>query len=165
MWRDANTGARHGAVNLGQGFPDWDCAPALKALVAAALDAGHNQYAPMAGVAALQLPDAYYQKLTREYTARKHILLDYLTRAGFRFSVPQGAYYVLTDITPFGATNDVEFGKWLVTDIGVAGVPGSSFYKPAEAGRTRLRFMWAKKEETLHAAGERLLKLRELVKA
>ena len=115
----------------------------------------------MAGVAALQLPQSYYDKLKREYSARKNILLDYLTRAGFKFSVPQGAYYVLTDISDFGATNDVDFGRWLVTDVGVAGVPGSSFYKPAEAGRTRLRFMWAKKEETLHAAGERLLKIRD----
>jgi aspartate/methionine/tyrosine aminotransferase len=70
--------------------------------------------------------------------------------------------YVMTDIMPFGGTDDVAFSRQLVTEFGIAAVPGSSFYSPRSDGMTKLRFMFAKKDETLHAAGERLLKLRSL---
>jgi aminotransferase len=116
----------------------------------------------MAGAAALKLPQAYYIKLRNDYRRRGSILLPYLHQAGFTFNDPAGAYYVMTDITPFGADDDREFVLKLVRDFGVAGVPGSSFYSPKESGRTKVRFMFAKKDETLHAAGERLLKLRSL---
>ena len=76
---------------------------------------------------------------------------------------PDGAYYVVTDISRLGGTDDVEFVRNLVTQIGVAGVPGSSFYAPKELGRTKVRFMWAKRDETLHEAGRRLLRVRELI--
>ena len=118
----------------------------------------------MAGAAALVLPEAYYAKLTTDYTRRRSILLKYLRDAGFLFTEPRGAYYVMTDVTPFGASDDVEFVRRLVTEFGVAGVPGSSFYSPKSLGNTKVRFMWAKKDETLHAAGERLMKLRSLLK-
>ena len=67
----------------------------------------------------------------------------------------------MTDITALGGTNDIEFVKKMIETVGVAAVPGSSFYSPKELGQTKVRFMFAKKDDTLHQAGERLLKLRE----
>lgn len=114
----------------------------------------------MAGAAALAFPQAYYDTLREDYRRRRELLVGYLREAGFEFHEPAGAYYVMTDITPFGWDNDVEFVRWLVQEIGVAAVPGSSFYAPPDLGRTKVRFMFAKKDETLHQAGERLLKLK-----
>lgn len=115
----------------------------------------------VAGAIAMAFPDSYYQKMLAEYRERREVLLGYLAQAGFAFSVPEGAYYVMTDIAGLGWNHDLEFTNWLVKDIGVAVVPGSSFYAPPEDGRTKVRFMFAKKTETLHQAGERLLKLRK----
>jgi len=114
----------------------------------------------IAAVAALELPDSYYEKLTTDYTRRRSILLPYLRDAGFKFTEPRGAYYVMTDISAFGAESDTAFVQKLIQEIGVAGVPGSSFYRPASDGRQKVRFMWAKKDQTLHDAGERLLRLK-----
>ncbi len=114
----------------------------------------------VAAVAALELPNSYYEKLTTDYTRRRSILLPYLKEAGFQFTQPRGAYYVMTDISAFGAENDIAFVHKLVQDTGVAGVPGSSFHRPASDGRQKVRFMWAKKDQTLHDAGERLLRLK-----
>ncbi len=116
----------------------------------------------MAGAAALKLPESYYTKLHDDYCRRGSILLPYLHEAGFRFTDPAGAYYVMTDISPFGASDDAVFNRRMIEEFGVAGVPGSSFYSPKESGRTKLRFMFAKKDDTLHRAGERLLKLKSL---
>lgn len=113
----------------------------------------------VAGAIAMAFPDSYYQKMLAEYRERRQVLLGYLAQAGFAFSAPEGAYYVMTDIAGLGWNHDLEFTNWLVKDIGVAVVPGSSFYAPPEDGRTKVRFMFAKKTETLHQAGERLLKL------
>jgi aminotransferase len=118
----------------------------------------------MAGAAALELPGEYYAKLRTDYTRRRDILVGYLREAGFAFELPQGAYYVLTDLAPFGVDDDRGFAERLVKEFGIAGVPGSSFYRPAQLGRRKLRFMWAKKDDTLHEAGRRLLKLRELLR-
>lgn len=115
----------------------------------------------VAGAIAMAFPDSYYQKMLAEYRERREVLLGYLAQAGFAFSAPEGAYYVMTDIAGLGWNHDLEFTNWLVKDIGVAVVPGSSFYAPPEDGRTKVRFMFAKKTETLHQAGERLLKLRK----
>ncbi|HNB74146.1 MAG TPA: aminotransferase class I/II-fold pyridoxal phosphate-dependent enzyme [Acidobacteriota bacterium] len=115
----------------------------------------------VAGAIAMAFPDSYYQKMLAEYRERREVLLGYLEQAGFAFSAPEGAYYVMTDIAGLGWNHDLEFTNWLVKDIGVAVVPGSSFYAPPEDGRTKVRFMFAKKTETLHQAGERLLKLRK----
>lgn len=115
----------------------------------------------VAGVAALALPDPYYETLRNDYRRRRDLILSYLHEAGFELHEPEGAYYVMTDIAPFGWDNDVEFVQWMVEKVGVAAVPGSSFYSPPEAGRTKVRFMFAQKEETLHAAGERLLKIKD----
>jgi aminotransferase len=85
------------------------------------------------------------------------VLVPYLQKAGFECHPPDGAYYVMTDVAGLGGTDDVEFVTRLVREVGVAGVPGSSFYSPKELGKTKVRFMFAKREETLHEAGRRLL--------
>jgi len=113
----------------------------------------------VAATIAYSLPKSYYESLREDYRRRRGILLGYLHAAGFEFHDPDGAYYVMTDVAKLGGKHDVEFVNWLVKDIGVAGVPGSSFYYPAERGRTKVRFMWAKKDDTLHEAGRRLQKL------
>ncbi len=116
-----------------------------------------------AGAVALELPPEYYGELARMYDRKRAMLLDILSGAGFRCHDPEGAYYIMTDIGHFGFGDDAEFARWLVQEIGVAGVPGSSFYAHRELGRTRLRFTFAKREETLARAGERLVKLRARV--
>ena len=116
----------------------------------------------LAGAAALELPPSYYEKLREDYRRRREILLEYLRQAGFAFVEPRGAYYVMTDASSLGCDDDVAFVRRMVQEFGVAGVPGSSFYYPARDGRTKVRFMWAKKDQTLHEAGERLLKMKSL---
>ncbi len=115
----------------------------------------------MAGAAALALPDSYYEELREGYRRRRELFLPYLRQAGFEVYEPEGAYYVMTDVAGLGATDDTEFVRWLIKEVGVGAVPGSSFYQPRDLGRTKVRFMFAKKEETLHRAGERLLRVRE----
>jgi len=112
-----------------------------------------------AGVVALSMPDSYYTELAAEYEARRDLLLGILAEHGFRSFTPSGAYYVMTDISGFGFEDDVEFVRHLVRQVGVAAVPGSGFYREPGFGRHRLRFCFAKKEETLRAAGERLARL------
>jgi aminotransferase len=114
----------------------------------------------MAGAAALALPPTYYEQLRDGYRKRRDLFLGYLRQAGFRFTEPEGAYYVMADLTPFGSDDDRAFVRRLVSEVGVAAVPGSSFYAPPELGRTWVRFMFAKRDETLHEAGRRLLRLR-----
>ena len=112
-----------------------------------------------AGVAALGVEDAYYDQLAASYQRRRDLLLDILRRHHFTCYVPSGAYYIMTDIGGFGFADDVEFARYLVKDVGVAAVPGSSFYRHAELGRTKLRFCFCKKDETLAAADARLERL------
>jgi aminotransferase len=113
-----------------------------------------------AGAVALQFPPSYYETLARDYTVRRDRLLGILTNAGFLCFKPRGAYYIMTDISAFGFPDDIAFAKHLVTQIGVAAVPGSSFYRDPADGRTHLRFTFCKKESTLQAAADRLQKLR-----
>jgi aspartate/methionine/tyrosine aminotransferase len=113
-----------------------------------------------AGAAALSLPDEYYAKLAEGYRVRRDHLIPALEAAGFRCFRPRGAYYVMTDISGFGFADDVTFTKYLVSEIGVAAVPGSSFYRDARDGARQVRFAFCKKLETLDAAAERLGKLR-----
>jgi aminotransferase len=116
----------------------------------------------MAGAAALELPSSYYQKLQDDYRRRRDLFVPYLQQAGFECEAPEGAYYVMTDITPFATgLDDVTFVRRMIETVGVSAVPGSSFYSPRSEGRQKVRFMFAKKDETLHAAGQRLLGLRE----
>jgi len=114
-----------------------------------------------AGALALRLPPAYYEHLQADYVARRDLLLPILEEAGFRVFRPDGAYYVMTDISAFGFASDVEFTRHLIQQVGVACVPGSSFYSDSgNAGAQQVRFCFCKKDETLHAAAERLRKLR-----
>ena len=112
-----------------------------------------------AGVVALGLPASYYAELARAYQVRRDTLLDILTRHHFTCYKPYGAYYIMTDIAAFGCSDDVEFAKYLVKDVGVAAVPGSSFYRNPASGRTKLRFCFCKRDETLTEADRRLEKL------
>jgi aspartate/methionine/tyrosine aminotransferase len=118
----------------------------------------------MAGVAALNLPAEYYAKLKADYTRRRDVFLPYLRAAGLTVYEPEGAYYVMTDVSPLGWADDAGFVKAMIAQVGVSAVPGSSFYSPKDLGRTMVRFMFAKKDETLHAAGERLRRLPEMKK-
>jgi len=111
-----------------------------------------------AGAVALGLPDAYYLQLAANYQKRRDALLEVLARHHFTCYTPLGAYYIMTDISAFGFGSDVEFARYLVKDIGVAAVPGSSFYT-TDAGRTKLRFCFCKKDETLQEADRRMEKL------
>jgi aminotransferase len=112
-----------------------------------------------AGVAALGVPDAYYAELARSYQRRRDLLLDILERHQFTCYAPHGAYYIMTDISGFGFRDDVEFARYLVKEVGVAAVPGSSFYRNAAAGRTKLRFCFCKRDETMVEADRRMAKL------
>ena len=112
-----------------------------------------------AGAAALSLPPSYYLELAERYRARRDHLIPALEKAGFRCYCPRGAYYVMTDISAFGFRNDVEFAAYLVKEIGIACVPGSSFYKHPKDGSQQVRFAFCKKPETLDEAARRLQKL------
>jgi aspartate/methionine/tyrosine aminotransferase len=112
-----------------------------------------------AGAVALAFPDAYYTKLAEDYRVRRDTLLPSLEAAGFGIFKPDGAYYVMTDISPLTRDDDVTFARRLILDPGVATVPGSSFYSRPELGRTKVRFAFPKRAETLAAASDRLLKL------
>lgn len=112
-----------------------------------------------AGAYALGLPLEYYEKLQADYTARRDRLLPVLERTGFQTFRPDGAYYIMTDISNFGFANDVEFTRHMIREIGVACVPGSSFYSDPAPGSQQVRFCFCKKDETLNAAAERLEKL------
>ena len=113
-----------------------------------------------AGAAALSLPDGYYAKLAEGYRVRRDHLMPALVAAGFRCFRPRGAYYVMTDIGAFGFKDDVDFTRYLVKEIGVAAVPGSSFYHNPADGARQVRFAFCKKPETLDEAAVRLSKLR-----
>jgi len=112
-----------------------------------------------AGAAALSLPPEYYLKLAEGYRVRRDQLVPALTVAGFRCFQPRGAYYVMTDISKFGYKDDVSFAKDLVQDVGVACVPGSSFYRDPRDGAKQVRFAFCKRPETLNEAARKLSKL------
>jgi aminotransferase len=114
-----------------------------------------------AGVLAMGLGEDYYRTLREDYARKRDLLLEGLESAGFRVFRPFGAYYIMTDITPLGFRNDVEFCEMLVKEVGVAAVPGSSFYSRPELGESQVRFCFCKKEKTLKEAIARLGRLRE----
>jgi aminotransferase len=109
-----------------------------------------------AGAVALGLPDQYYVDLAAEYQRRRDVLLEILERRHFTCYRPYGAYYIMTDIAAFGFADDVAFARYLIKDVGVAAVPGSSFYQNPAKGRTKLRFCFCKKDATLAEADRRL---------
>jgi aminotransferase len=113
-----------------------------------------------AGAVALELPPSYYRKMAESYQAKRDRMLEILSQAGFRCFRPSGAYYIMTDISSFGFVDDVAFARHLVQEIGVAVVPGTSFYRPGCGGAQQVRFTFCKTAETLNAAAERLALLR-----
>ena len=112
-----------------------------------------------AAVTALELPDSYYGELQRLYTHKRAIFLECLDAAGLSYTEPDGAYYVMVDISEFGWSSDTSFCEWMAREVGVAAVPGSSFFQEPINHLIRLHF--AKSSETLSAAGDLLLKLRD----
>ena len=110
----------------------------------------------------LSLGRPYYDSLATEYRRRRDVLVPALEAAGFAPRRPEGAYYVLCDITPFGFDDDTAFARWLVSEVGVAGVPGSSFYSEPALGKHLIRFTFCKTHDVLAAAAERLARAREL---
>ncbi len=118
--------------------------------------------APLQHAAAVgySFDEAYYAAMTADYAARRAYLGGALRAAGFTFAEPDGAYYFFADFTALSADDDVTFAEWLVKEIGVATVPGSSFYRPgAEAGKRYVRFAFCKTQATLEQAVERLKRL------
>jgi len=114
-----------------------------------------------AAVTALNFPDSYYSQLQAEYIQRKDLFLGNLIRTELKTTQPEGAYYVLVDISPFDFDDDYKFCTWMTKEIGVAAVPGSSFFREPVNHLIRLNF--AKSEETLIEVGERLIRLKELI--
>ena len=116
-----------------------------------------------AAAAALSMPASYFDSLSTTYRAKRERLLGILHNAGFRCIVPKGAYYIMTDVSSLieaasaagRFTDDVTMARYLVTDVGVASVPGTSFYRDPSGGRNQLRFCFCKKDETLTAAEQR----------
>lgn len=112
-----------------------------------------------AGVVALTQPDSYYAELAKHYRKRRDFTLELLSDAGFRCFAPAGAYYIMTDISGFGCAGDIAFVRHLIQDVGVAAVPGSSFFANPEHGAQFVRFCFCKKQETLDEVARRLKKL------
>ena len=113
-----------------------------------------------AGVTALHLPDSYFSGLAQSYQHKRDLLVGILEDAGFKCFLPKGAYYVMCDISRFGFESDLAFCQYLVEDIGVAAVPGSSFFSKLADGRQLICFCFAKRPETLQAAAGKLERLR-----
>ena len=113
-----------------------------------------------AAVTGLEFGDEYYLELQAKYTHMKELFVGGLKALGLAFTEPQGAYYVLLDVSEFEVKDDVAFCEWMAEHVGVAGVPGSSFFK--EDVHHLVRFHFAKKDETLKEALKRLKNLRDL---
>ncbi len=120
-----------------------------------------NAAAPMqqAGVLALGLDEGFYADLRGHYLQRRDLMLDVLERSGFRCFHPRGAYYIMADISGFGYPDDLEFARHLLEHVGVAAVPGSSFFEDPRHGAGLIRFCFCKKFETLNEAARRIAKL------
>jgi aspartate/methionine/tyrosine aminotransferase len=116
-----------------------------------------------AGAIGMHFDADYFNHLGQDYRARRAVLVEALTEAGFEFAVPEGAYYILADFSKLSDRDDVEFAKWMTRDVGVATVPGSSFYHERALGRSLVRFAFCKKLETLRKAAARLQTLKEHV--
>ncbi|MBM3450568.1 MAG: aminotransferase class I/II-fold pyridoxal phosphate-dependent enzyme [Armatimonadetes bacterium] len=112
-----------------------------------------------AGVVAMAFPKSYYDEMAASYAVKRDRMLGILRGVGLQVVTPRGSYYIMTEFAGFGFDDDVSFARHLVTDIGVATVPGSSFFQNGGAGRRYVRFAFPKREETLRAAEERLSRL------
>jgi len=116
-----------------------------------------------AGALAYRFPRPYYAQLAADYQLRRDRFCNVLWEVGFDFEPPEGAYYIMAGISAFGATDDVDFSRYLVRDIGVATVPGSSFFQDKALGRPYVRFCFCKRDSTLDDASARLRRLRVIV--
>src|SRR5204862_3252884 len=114
-----------------------------------------------AGAVGMHFDADYFNHLAMDYRARRAVLVESLSQAGFEFTVPEGAYYILSDFSKLSDDDDVTFAKWMTKEVGVATVPGSSFYHERALGRSLIRFAFCKKLETLRRAAARLETLRE----
>jgi aminotransferase len=112
-----------------------------------------------AGAMALSMPDDYYTGVAADYAGKRDHMLETLRGVGIRCFVPRGAYYIMTDISTLGFSDDVSFVRHLIENVGVAAVPGSSFYSQGAGGSQQVRFCFCKKYETLEVARSRLQKL------
>ncbi len=112
-----------------------------------------------AGARALEAPDSYFEKLRADYTERRDFLVGVLRDSGFRVWEPRGAYYIMAEITGLTDLDDVQFVDWMIRNIGVAAVPGSSFYHRPEMGRHLIRFAFCKTMDLLQEAAHRLQRL------
>ena len=111
------------------------------------------------GVTALSMPSEFYAEIAREYQKKRDLMLSALTGAGFRCYAPQGAYYIMTDISGFGFPDDMTFMAHMAERAGVVAVPGSCFFKDPASGAQNVRFCFCKKYETLEEAKNRLRNL------
>ncbi|HXE08184.1 MAG TPA: aminotransferase class I/II-fold pyridoxal phosphate-dependent enzyme [Acidobacteriaceae bacterium] len=118
-----------------------------------------------AGITALGMPPSYYAELSEHYSARRGLLLAALRSAGFHAWTPRGAYYIMTDISGFGAENDRAFAMQMVREFGIAAVPGSSFYRAGQGGSQQIRFTFCKKTETLERAAANLRNMAEQLRS
>jgi aspartate/methionine/tyrosine aminotransferase len=109
-----------------------------------------------AGAIGMAFGAEYYNQIAFEYRERRDVMVSALQEAGFRFSSPEGAYYILADFTGLSDLRGVAFAMWLAQEVGVATVPGTSFYHEPRLGETVTRFAFCKKPETLERAAERL---------
>lgn len=118
-----------------------------------------------AAAAALDLPESYYTQMTHDYHVRRDMMLSILEEVGFQTTLPEGAYYTMADYTqldiPQAKWDSKRFAQWLVTEIGVAAVPGTSFYSLPGYGVNSVRFAYPKKLTTLQAAGERMAAMKK----
>ena len=114
----------------------------------------------VAGAYALSLPEGYYTELQKEYQLKRDFIIPVLQNAGFKCDPPEGAYYVIADISDFGFKSDIEFTRFLIQEIGVAVIPMASFYHDKNFNCQQVRFCFCKRDETLEAAAERLAKLK-----
>jgi aminotransferase len=114
-----------------------------------------------AGAVALRLPESFYAELAAMYERKRAMLFEALNGAGLKCRSPQGAYYIMADIGHLGFRDDFEAADFMLDEVGVSSVPGSSFYHRAELGRSMLRFTFSKSDETIGAAAERLKSLSE----
>jgi len=114
-----------------------------------------------AGAVGMAFDNDYFAHLALDYRMRRHILVDALTEAGFRYSLPEGAYYILADFSGLSDLDDVTFAKWMAQEVGVATVPRSSFYHDRALGSKLVRFAFCKKIQTLKRAADRLVRIRE----
>ena len=109
-----------------------------------------------AGAIGMAFGADYYNQMAMEYRERRDMMVAALDEAGFKFCAPEGAYYILADFTGISDLRGVEFALWLAKEVGIATVPGTSFYHDAALGETVTRFAFCKKRETLEKAAERL---------